>query len=99
MCTHLQGSNDILNIVPSVCRQCFRDNKQSICESLDTKLAPSFRFTLDSVVQVCCACDLECACTRNQTLVFESILDAPKTISDSILDLADGVCVGSYFMY
>jgi hypothetical protein len=94
--THLKRRNDILHIVPAVHSERLWDDEQGVCERLDAQLAPSFRFRLDDVAEVRCACNLERSCARHEALVFDGILDSAQAVADRVLDLADGVCVGAW---
>jgi hypothetical protein len=39
---------------------------------------------------------LEGSCTRDHGAVFDGVFDGSETVSDGILDLGDGVCVGAF---
>jgi hypothetical protein len=45
---------------------------------------------------MCSTCDLECPGTRNNTFVFNGVLDCSETVTDGILNLSNSVGIGSF---
>jgi hypothetical protein len=45
---------------------------------------------------MCSTSNLECSCSRDDSLVFNSVLDCSETITDGILNLSDGMGIRSF---
>ena len=89
-----EWNNDILSIETTILRQNLGNHEHGICISLNTQFGAS----LDSVFKfekVTMKGNLESSSTRNYRFVFNGILDSTETIPDSIINLDNGVGIGS----
>lgn len=93
--THLQSSNRILHIPPSILRQRLGQNQHRLSKRIHSQLCSSLRQLLDVVVQMSRQGDLEGTGSGNEGLVLDGVLDSSESVSESVVDLGDGVLVGS----
>lgn len=91
----LKRDNHILDVPPSVGRERLREDEERLGECLNTELSPTLRGLLDLGPQMSGAGDLERSRTGNERLVLERVLDGAETVAEAVVDLGDGVRVGT----
>ena len=90
----LQGNNDILGVKPAVLGKHLWDNQEGLGEGNDSHagLAINGVVVLEKVGR---AAQLKSSSTRDNRLVLNGVLHSTQTIPDSVMDLLDGVLVGT----
>ena len=72
------------------------NNEKSIGKGINTPLGLALDCLAECfAVQVCVCGDLEGTTTRYNATVDDHVVDTAQTITDGVLDLSDGVCVGA----
>jgi len=87
----------VLDVEATVRSQSLRDDQERVSKCLDSHPWLSLDLLAHVLTdEVCVTGDLECAGSGNYRAVDNHVVDTSETVTDGILDLIDGVCVGAF---
>lgn len=94
--SNLKRDDGILDVVTRIRSERFGDDEQGVRERLNAQFRATLCGLLDGGGEVGGARDLERASARNEVLILERVLDASQPVSQGVVDLRDGMGVGTW---